>query len=63
MILSSLLVLGGVFVFGFPLFAFIGGSFGWTHGLGGLLTFFALGELFTGSNIVTLLVWLFRLIY
>jgi hypothetical protein len=63
MILSSLLVLSGVFMFGFPFLAGAGVSFGWTHMLGSLLTFFVLGELFTGVNIATLVVWLFRLIY
>jgi hypothetical protein len=63
MILSSLLVLGGVFVFGLPFLAVAGVSFGWTQVLGSLFMFFALGEFFTGVNIVTFVVWLFKLIY
>lgn len=60
--LLSIFFLGGLFVFGLPFLVVAGLTFGVTHTFGSLLTFFVLENFFTGTNVVTLLLWLFDLL-
>jgi hypothetical protein len=59
----SIFFLGGLFVFGLPFLVVAGLTFGVSHTLGSLLMFFGLEKLFTGTNLVTLVIWLFRFFY
>jgi hypothetical protein len=57
MMLSAL----GILLFGFPVLAVAGFTFGVSHTAGSLLLFFVLENLMTGSNLVSLFYWLWTL--
>jgi hypothetical protein len=57
MMLSAL----GVLLFGLPVLAASGFTYGIPYSLGGLLMFFGLEKLFTASNLVGFFYWLWQL--
>jgi hypothetical protein len=57
----SLFAFGGLLVFGLPSLLVSTPTFGMSHTLGSLLTFFALEKLFMGANLVTLITWVLEL--